>query len=79
MARFQVLRQHDGDKQYYEGDVRTLSKADAANLVRLGVLEELNDDDELASEPEPKPAETEKAAPKLKNKAEPPVSNKALD
>ncbi len=36
---YKVLRQMDGDKQYFEGDTRELTEAEAKHLVDLGVLE----------------------------------------
>lgn len=35
---YEVLRQMDGDKTYYQGDTRELSESDAKHLVNLGVL-----------------------------------------
>lgn len=45
MPKYKVLRRHDGDKEYHDGDERTLTKADAKHLVDLGVLEEIGADD----------------------------------
>lgn len=68
MAKFRVLRRHDGDKEYHEGDERILSKADAKHLVDLGVLEVVEDDEAPEGEKAEKvPAnKAEKAAPKNK-------------
>ncbi|MBY3257070.1 hypothetical protein HFO09_23230 [Rhizobium laguerreae] len=56
---YSVLRSHEGDKFYKEGDERALSGADAKHLVDLGVLKFLK------AAPTPK----NKAAPAPKNKA----------
>lgn len=56
--KFDVLRQHLGDRMYMPGDERELSEADAAHLVRQGVLKK---------KAEPKAAN--KAEPAPKNKA----------
>ena len=60
MAKYEVLREMQGDKDYKLGDVRDLSEADASHLVSLGVLRKA----------------ATKAAPRLKNKAAPPLENK---
>lgn len=36
--KFDVLRQHYGDKQYWPGDERDASEADVKHLVESGVL-----------------------------------------
>ncbi|MBY5689348.1 hypothetical protein HFO41_10985 [Rhizobium leguminosarum] len=54
---YTVLRSHEGDKFYKEGDKRELSAAEAKHLVELGVL--------AKAEPTPQ----NKAAPAPKNKA----------
>ena len=41
MAKFQVLRQHTGDKDYFAGDVREADLATVAHLVASGVLAEV--------------------------------------
>lgn len=61
MAKFKVLRQHQGDKPYAEGDTREADERDVAHLVANGVLE---------------PVKAKAEAP-AKNKAEPAVQNKA--
>lgn len=61
MATFKVLRQHQGDKLYAEGDTREADARDVAHLVENGVLE---------------PVKAKAEAP-VKNKAEPAVQNKA--
>ncbi|MBY5733508.1 hypothetical protein HFO26_24975 [Rhizobium leguminosarum] len=54
---YTVMRSHEGDKFYKEGDKRELSAAEAKQLVELGVLVKA------------KPAPQNKAAPAPKNKA----------
>lgn len=61
MAKFKVLRQHQGDQPYAEGDTREADERDVAHLVANGVLE---------------PVKAKAEAP-AKNKAEPAVQNKA--
>lgn len=39
-ARFNVLRQHYGDRDYVPGDTREADPAQVAHLVAAGVLEE---------------------------------------
>lgn len=63
MPKYDVLRQHDGDRQYFQGDTREMSAADAGHLVQLGTVR-------LALE--------KKAAPPLENKVDAVPSNKAL-
>lgn len=58
MAKFEVLRQHFGDKQYWSGDEREASERDVAHLVKSGVLK-------AKAEPKVK----NKAEPAVKNKA----------
>jgi len=36
--KFEVLRQHLGDKQYMPGDERDANEGDVAHLVKAGVL-----------------------------------------
>jgi hypothetical protein len=60
MAKYEVLREMQGDKDYKPGDIRDLSEADAKHLVGLGVLRKI----------------ATKAAPPLKNKADRPPENK---
>ena len=57
--KFDVLRQHYGDKQYMIGDVREATEADVAHLVASGVLKR-------KSEPKVQ-NKAEKAAPKNKS------------
>lgn len=66
MQTYKVLRRHDGDKEYHEGDTRSLSKSEAAHLIELGVLEEAEGKEEVKAE-EP-----------VQNKAEPEPENKAV-
>lgn len=61
--RFKVLRPHEGDRSYAEGDIREGTMADLGHLVPK-VLEPLD-----------APAAKAEAAPQ--NKAEPPPQNKA--
>lgn len=56
--KYDVLRQHLGDKAYAKGDVRDAREADVAHLVRLGVLAE-----------KAEPTVKNKAEPAVKNKA----------
>lgn len=62
MPKYEVLRQHEGDKFYKPGDVRESASADVAHLVRSGVL---------------RLADGEKADPVHENKAEQKPANKA--
>ncbi|MCA0963288.1 hypothetical protein [Salipiger bermudensis] len=61
--KFTVLRPHQGDKWYDEGDEREAREADVAHLVERGVLAQA------------KPQK--KAEPAAKNKARQVPSNKA--
>ncbi|WP_404861858.1 hypothetical protein [Georhizobium sp. MAB10] len=57
--KFEVLRQHYGDKQYQAGDEREADERDVAHLVKSGVLKR---------KAEPKTQnKAEKAAPKNKS------------
>lgn len=38
MQEYEVLRQHLGDKEYAQGDIRTANPRDVAHLVKNGVL-----------------------------------------
>lgn len=72
---FKVMRQHEGDRFYKEGETRELAVSDAAHLVRLGVLAEIDataDDKKLDGVE----GNQKKADPKLANKAEPALKNK---
>lgn len=60
--KFQVLRQHFGDRLYQAGEEREANQSDVAHLVDSGVL---------AAKPE------RKAEPRVANKAEAAVENKA--
>ncbi len=64
MPKYKVLRSHLGDRPYNEGDTREIADSDAAELVRMGVLQRI-DDGAVKAE---KPVEN-KADPKLMNKA----------
>jgi hypothetical protein len=61
MPEYKVLRQHDGDKQYWEGDKRELSAADAKQLVDLGVLKEVKAKAETAPQNKAEPAPANKS------------------
>lgn len=63
MPKYDVLRQHEGDKFYRPGDTRDAASADVAHLVRGGVLR-------LASGEKADPAHENKAEPKPANKAD---------
>jgi hypothetical protein len=41
IVRFNVLRQHTGDREYLPGDTREALPAIVAHLVAAGVLEEI--------------------------------------
>lgn len=56
MAKYQVLRQHYGDKLYQAGETREAAERDVAHLVKSGVLK--------VAEPV-----KNKAEPAVKNKA----------
>ena len=58
MTKFQVVRQHLGDKMYMPGDEREASEADVRHLIDNGVLKR---------KAEPKPAN--KAEPPVQNKS----------
>lgn len=61
LTRYRVLREHDGDRFYIEGDTRDAMSGDVAHLVGR-VLEEIG--------PVPEPASDAKSEPVPKNKAE---------
>lgn len=61
--KYQVLRQHFGDKQYMAGDEREVkNKSDADQLIKMGLIVETKE---------------EKAAPKAQNKMAKKPQNKA--
>lgn len=61
--KYQVLRQHFGDKQYMAGDAREVkNKSDAEQLIKMGLIAETKE---------------EKAAPKAQNKMAKKPQNKA--
>ena len=62
MAKFEVMRRHAGDKDYFEGDVREGKASDFKQLVDSGILRPMDDD--------------EKSAPAPSNKMQPDPSNK---
>ncbi|WP_247366882.1 hypothetical protein [Bradyrhizobium sp. 18] len=68
--KFKVLRRHDGDRMYEEGETREGTQADLGHLVP-NVLELIG-----PAEPEPVAPE-QKAEPAPQNKAEPAPANKA--
>ena len=60
--KYQVLRQHFGDKQYMAGAEREVkNKSDADQLIKMGLIAEIE----------------EKAAPKAQNKMAKKTANKA--
>ena len=60
--KYQVLRQHFGDKQYFADDEREVkNKTDAEQLIKAGLIAEIK----------------EKAEPKAQNKMAKKTSNKA--
>jgi hypothetical protein len=65
MVTYKVLRSHEGDRFYKDGETRELSTADAKHLVDLGVLEEAVSGSEKAEMP---PENKQEASPL--NKAE---------
>lgn len=61
--KYQVLKQHFGDQQYFEGDEREVTnKQDAQQLIDQGLIAEISET---------------KAAPKPQNKMAKEPSNKA--
>lgn len=40
--RYKVMREHEGDKPYVEGDVREINEIDAKHLVDMGVLQTID-------------------------------------
>lgn len=62
LTTYKVLRSHEGDKFYSDGDTRELSAADAKHLVDLGVLKEIAEGEKMEGAPQ--------------NKAEKPAKNK---
>lgn len=63
MPKYDVLRQHEGDKFYKAGDTREVASADVVHLVRSGVLA-------LAAGEKADPAHEDKSEPKPANKAD---------
>lgn len=59
MAKYKVLRRHDGEREYHEGDTRTAEPSDVKHLIDLGVLRLIKAE----------PASDNRAEPKLINKA----------
>ncbi len=63
--KYTVIRQHWGDRQFWEGDERQVkNESDAKALIKMGLI----------AEPD---AKEEKAAPKPKNKMAKEPENKA--
>ena len=62
MEKYLVIRYHVGDKDYYEGDIRTARKIDVSHLIGTCL----------------EPISNKKAAKPVKNKAAKPVKNKAM-
>lgn len=71
--KFRVLRHHDGDRMYEEGDTREGTLADLGHLVPK-VLELIGPADKV---PEPAIPDEPKAEPAPENKSEPAPANKA--
>lgn len=69
--KYQVLRRHLGDKDYYPGDEREAEPRDVAHLVERGILKAVR---EKAPEPE---AKAEGAAPENKAVGRAPANKKA--
>lgn len=67
--KYQVKRQHFGDRLYVAGDEREANERDVAHLVKAGVLEPVKE--------KAKTAPKNKAEAKPENKAEKPAANKA--
>ena len=63
LTRYRVLRDHDGDRSYTEGETRDAMSGDVAHLVGR-VLEE------IGPAPETEPASDAKSEPAPMNKAE---------
>ena len=62
---YKVIKQHWGDKQYFEGDTREVKvDSDAKELVRMGLIVESD-------------SKEEKSAPKAKNKMAKEPANKS--
>lgn len=63
--KYTVIRQHYGEKQFFEGDTREVANdSDAKTLIKAGLIAEVDD-------------KKEKAAPKAKNKMAKETANKA--
>ncbi|MDB5597388.1 MAG: hypothetical protein JWM36_4349 [Hyphomicrobiales bacterium] len=76
MATFKVLRRMEGDKLYDAGDTREMSKADAAHLVKLGVLEPVDTVEDEAKTLAPAP---KSEGPAASNKMELAPMNKTFN
>lgn len=70
--KYKVLVQHFGDRQYFDGETRTLdNEQDANELINMGLIAPFdeNADDEQSEPLEPK--QKAKAPPKNKAESEP--------
>lgn len=62
---YQVTKQHFGDRQYYEGDIRTVEhQPDADELIKMGLIKAQPPDIKAAPQPR------NKMAKEPENKAE---------
>lgn len=73
--KFKVLRRHDGDRMYEEGDTREGTQAELGHLVPK-VLELVGPADKTPEPELTKPTEP-KSEPASENKSEPAPANKA--
>lgn len=69
MPKYTVLRHMDGDRPYAAGETRELSEADAAHLVRLGVLAPAGQKADQPAEDKAEPSAADKVAPVTSDKA----------
>lgn len=53
MARYKVLRQHHGDRDYMPGDFREATPSVVAHLVAAGVIEEVKIEPPVETKIEP--------------------------
>lgn len=67
--KYKVIKQHLGDKQYFEGDLREVAnEADAKQLIKAGLIEDAKETKAPAQKAATKPQN--KMASKASNKAE---------
>ena len=67
--KYKVIKQHYGERQFFEGDTRIVeNENDAKQLIAAGLISE---------ETKTAKAPAKKAAPKTQNKMAPKTSNKA--